>query len=341
MSDTLVCRDVGVAYGDVPAIQSLDLSVAPSETVAILGPSGSGKSTLLHAVAGFLDLQTGSINLNGTTVSRPGHTTPPERRPIGLVFQSYALWPHLDALDNVAYPIRRAGTAKSAAREEAARLLDIVGMEGLHHRMTDQLSGGQQQRVGLARALARHADLYLFDEPTAHLDSYIRTSVQNEIDRRRSDTGAAALYATHDASEALAIADRVVVLRDGKTAQLGTPQVVYERPVDVWTGSLTGSLDTVIGTAGEPGTVKVAGVAVPTQFGGDWPSGEVEALVRADWVHPGEGVEGEVAGVRFRGTHTDYEIETAAGKITSRVRGTPEFAPGQRSHWTITRLWIP
>lgn len=341
MSGVLVCDGITVSYGKVEAIASIDLDVAGGETVAILGPSGSGKSTLLHSIAGFLDVQTGSIVLNGVIVSSPGKTTPPESRSIGLVFQSYALWPHLDALDNVAYPMRRGGEAKKGARTAAARLLDLVGLEDLHHRKPDQLSGGQQQRVGLARALARRADLYLFDEPTAHLDSSIRSSVQAEIARLRSETGAAAVYATHDSSEALAIADRVVVLKAGRVAQSGAPQEIYERPADVWIGSLTGSADTVKGTAGEPGTVSVAGVLIPAQSGGDWPSGEVEALVRADWVHQGDGVAGEVTGVRFRGTHTDYEIETAAGTITSRVSGPPELANGHQGQWTITRLWIP
>jgi len=234
-------RDLAVVYDGEPVIRGVSLTVEHGEVLALLGPSGSGKSTLLHAVAGFLTPADGVIRIGGETVAGEGPAEPPERRELGVVFQNHALWPHLSALDTVAYPGRRRGEGRAEARAEALAILDRFGIaHQAGGRRPAELSGGEQQRVGLARALARRPSLYLFDEPTAHLDTHLRGLFLDQLVTRRQEQGAAALYATHDAEEALGLADRIALLRDGRLVQLGRPEEVYERPVDLFAARLTG-----------------------------------------------------------------------------------------------------
>lgn len=345
MSTILECQDVTVHYGAVAAVDGLHLTVSRGETVALLGPSGSGKSTAMYAIAGFTPVSKGRISLAGREMSSPRHTTPPEGRPVGLVFQNYALWPHMSAVQNVAYPLRRGGRSKADSLVEAAELLEKVGIGELAGRKPAELSGGQQQRVGLARALARSADLYLFDEPTAHLDSPVRGAVEEEIRRRRSELGAAAVYSTHDSSEALAVADRVAVLREGAIIQTGSPAEIYERPIDEWAARLTGPVATLRGevVGSGAGTVEVALGDTTTVAGANSPSvaGSVLLLVRPEWVTPGGPIRGIVDQVSFRGPHTDYVIETAFGTLVSRIEGSPRLAQGERTGWSIERGWVP
>jgi iron(III) transport system ATP-binding protein len=239
--DAVACAGLSVGYGR-PALAGLELRVAPGETVALLGESGSGKTTLLNAIAGFVSPLSGEIWLSGQLASGRGRLVPPERRRIGMVFQDHALWPHLSVLDTVAYPLRRTGAGRADARRAARAILDQMGLGPLAERRPGQLSGGEQQRVGLARALACAPALYLFDEPTAHLDASLRAQILDEVARRRAADGAAAIYATHDAAEALAIADRVAVLHSGRLAQTGPPAVVYAEPADLTVAALTGPM---------------------------------------------------------------------------------------------------
>lgn len=338
MDPVLECRSVSVDYGSVRAVQGVDLSVAEGETVAILGPSGAGKTTLVHAVAGFVPLAGGQILMNGTVVADRSGGLPPDKRRVGVVFQNYALWPHLDALDNVAYPLRRAGAKTIEARREAAALMERLGLGDLGSRRPAQLSGGQQQRVGLARALARRASLFLFDEPTAHLDAAVRTMVQTEIARVRRESGAAAIYSSHDAGEALAIADRVALLREGVLVQIGAPADVYERPVDEWAARLTGPV-AVLGGESDGSGVAVEDVTIRTP--GQTPtSGRVRVLVRPDWVSVDGPVPGVIEEVLFRGPHTDYRVRTGAGVLDVRVPGPPRMQAGDRGGWSIDRAWV-
>ena len=226
--------------------------MAPGETVALLGESGSGKTTLLNAIAGFVPPLAGEIWLAGELASGPGRSLPPERRRIGMVFQDHALWPHLSVLDTVAYPLRRAGASRAAARRDALAIVAQLNLGPLAGRRPGQLSGGEQQRVGLARALACHPAVYLFDEPTAHLDASLRAQILDEVARRRAADGAAAIYATHDAAEALAIAGQVAVLHSGAMAQAGPPAVVYAEPGDLTVARLTGPVS-VLGRPGPRG----------------------------------------------------------------------------------------
>lgn len=345
MSPYLSCRSISVDHGDLRAIDTLSLDVEDGETVAVLGPSGSGKSTLMYSIAGFIDLSEGTIEIGGETVSKPGESCAPEKRPVGLVFQSYALWPHLTAEETVAYPLRRAGMGRSASLKTAGRLLQILEIAHLAERKPAELSGGQQQRVGLARALAREAGLYLFDEPTAHLDASVREAVQAEIARRRAETGAAAIYSTHDSAEALALADRVAILRHGSVVQVGPPQVVYERPIDVWAARLTGPASVLEVTAVRSGEgkmeVAVGGTTVVAEADDAAAGPQVPLLVRPEWVEMEGPVPGKVLETWFRGSHTDYRLATPAGTLEARIPGPPRLGQGESAGWTLRRGWVP
>ena len=312
----LEIEDLVVEYGGTPALRGVTLSLRPGEVLALLGPSGSGKSTLLHAVAGFLVPRTGTVRLGGRTVTGDGRPLPPERRDLGVVFQNYALWPHLSALDTVAYPARRRGAGREAARSEALDLLERLGIDHLAHRRPAELSGGEQQRVGLARALARRPAVYLFDEPTAHLDTHVRGVFLEELVARRHDSGAAAVYATHDAEEALGVADRVALLHEGRLLQVGTPEQVYEEPVNLFAARLTGPAGLI-----------------------DAPDGGAQLLVRPGWARLGGPLEACLRAVWFRGPHTDYLASTSLGQLLIREAGPPRHDVGARVGWTLLRGW--
>lgn len=339
----LSCRALTLAYeAAAPVLSEVDLELVAGGVLALLGSSGSGKSTLLHAVAGFVTPVAGELWLGGVLASTPRRCLPPERRRVGVVFQNYALWPHLPVRDIVAYPMRRRGTPANAARAAALDLLERMGLADLADRRPARLSGGEQQRVGLARALAADPALFLFDEPTAHLDAHLRDVVLAEVARRRAEAGAAAVYATHEAAEALAIADRVAVLRGGRVAQTGTPGDVYRRPVDRTVARLTGPasvLDAVVLDRTARGLMLRLGercVAVPVTS----PPGPGRAIViRPDWACVGGPLPATVAAARFAGPHTDVHLDTAAGPVVVRESGPPRYAPGERVTWALREAW--
>jgi ABC-type Fe3+/spermidine/putrescine transport system ATPase subunit len=312
----LEVTDLVVTYGGTPALRGVTLSVAPGEVLALLGPSGSGKSTLLHAVAGFLVPSAGSVAVGGTVVAGNGRPLPPERRDLAVVFQNYALWPHLSALDTVAYPARRRGVGRARARTEARTILERLHVAHLADRRPAELSGGEQQRVGLARALARRPSVYLFDEPTAHLDTHVRGVFLEELAVRQRDSGAAAVYATHDAEEALGLADRVALLHEGRLVQVGTPQQVYDEPVDLFAARLTGPASVI-----------------------DAPDGGTKLLVRPGWARLGGPLQAEVRAVRFRGPHSDHLLDTPLGELLVREPGAPRHPAGARVGWTLVQSW--
>ncbi len=314
-ADPLRLRSLTVTYGATEALRDVDLGLAEGEVLALLGPSGSGKSTLLHAVAGFRAPTSGEVWLNGRCVASDDRWEPPERRDVAVVFQDYALWPHLSALDTVAYPVRRRGVGRDQARQEAMAYLERLHVGHLAARRPAELSGGEQQRVGLARALACQARLFLFDEPTAHLDTHVRDVFLDELDARRRASGAAALYATHAAEEALGLADRVALLDAGRVVQVGTPDDVYSRPVDRWAARLTGPAS-VLDEAGS------------------------QLLVRPGWARFGGNRHGLVRQIWFRGPHSDHLLKTPGGDVLVREPGPPQAQVGQRVEWSLQRSWV-
>jgi ABC-type Fe3+/spermidine/putrescine transport system ATPase subunit len=340
----LSCRSVCAAYGSSLVLDHLDLDAAPGETVALLGPSGSGKTTLLAAVAGFVPLSSGTIEIAGEPVSGPGLDVAPERRSVSMVFQNYALWPHLTALDTVAYPLRRSGADRATAATEAARLLERVGIGELAGRYPSELSGGQQQRVGLARALAKSPAVFLFDEPTAHLDAPLRSTLQEELIDRQRETGATALYASHDPSEALAVADRLVLIRDGRVVQQGAPHEIYESPADAWAARLSGTAAVVavplLDRRGDVGTVRIGDVDVAVAIGGEAPGPVVSLVVRPEWGALGGRLTGTIHRVRYAGSRTLALLDTPVGRVWIEVPRNAALRSGETVGWSLRRAWM-
>lgn len=229
-------RGVSKKYGDVTAVDDLDLRVEPGEFVTLLGPSGSGKTTTMMMVAGFEHPTSGSILIDDAPVNQ----LPPKSRNLGVVFQSYALFPHMTAGDNVEFPLRMRRMDRRERRRRAREALDRVGLSGLAERLPRQLSGGQQQRVALARALVFEPAALLLDEPMAALDRRLRETMQREIKEIQQALGISVIFVTHDQSEAMAMSDRIVVMRDGRIVQSGAPEEVYLHPQTDWIANFLG-----------------------------------------------------------------------------------------------------
>ena len=224
----------------VPALKAVSLDVAPGTFLVLLGPSGSGKTTLLRCLAGIERIDSGSISLSSRTVADGRAHVPPEQRDLSMVFQDYALWPHLTALDNVAFALRRRRLSRSECRSRAALMLSRVGLADFVRRYPNELSGGQQQRVALARALIADTGLILCDEPLSNLDADLRERMRVEISSLVREAGATTVYITHDQAEAFALADRIGVLEEGVLVQSGTPEEVYNHPATPFVARFTG-----------------------------------------------------------------------------------------------------
>jgi len=229
---------VGVTkrYGAVAAVDAIDLEVHPGEFLSLLGPSGCGKTTTLRLIAGFERPDEGEVRIGGSDVSR----VPPYKRDVNTVFQSYALFPHLSVLDNVAYGLKQRGLGRSERRTHATEMLELVRLAGFGDRKPRQLSGGQQQRVALARALVMHPRVLLLDEPLGALDLKVRKELQIELKRIQEEIGITFVYVTHDQEEALAMSNRVVVMNAGHIEQIGAPRQIYDRPATEWIASFIG-----------------------------------------------------------------------------------------------------
>jgi putative spermidine/putrescine transport system ATP-binding protein len=229
--------------GKQNAVNQLTLAVRNGEFLTILGPSGSGKTTILMMLAGFEHPTEGDIRLEGKSLRR----TPPFRRNIGLVFQNFALFPHKTVAENIAFPLRRRRLPKADIQGKIKSILKLVELEGFENRRPNQLSGGQQQRVALARALVFEPSLVLMDEPLGSLDRKLREQMQHELKRIHNNSGTTFVYVTHDQDEALAMSDRIVILKDGRLQQIGTPQAVYEQPKNLFVASFIGENNMLTG----------------------------------------------------------------------------------------------
>jgi spermidine/putrescine ABC transporter ATP-binding subunit len=223
-------------YGDFTAVDDLSLAVAAGEFVTLLGHSGSGKTTTLMALAGFVEADAGTIEINGRNII----DLPPERRDMGVVFQNYALFPHMNVFENVAFPLRMRKWSSVEINRAVKSVLEVVGLGPLLDRKISELSGGQQQRVALARALVFEPPVLLMDEPLGALDRSLRDQLQTEIKRIQQELGVTVIYVTHDQEEALALSDRIAVMAGGRICQLGTPEEIYERPKTAFVAGFVG-----------------------------------------------------------------------------------------------------
>jgi iron(III) transport system ATP-binding protein len=252
--------------GPVTVIDGIRFVVPEGQCYALLGPSGCGKTTTLRCVAGLETASSGRIEIAGTVVSDPDTDifVPVHERPIGMVFQSYAIWPHLDVFENVAYPlrVRRPRVPRAEIEERVADVLALVGMSAMARRPATQLSGGQQQRVALARALVRRPALLLLDEPLSNLDARLRVTMRNELAEMIARVGVTALYVTHDQAEAFALADRIAVMNGGHIVQEGTPREIYARPRASFIAEFLGAANLLSGRVAERGGNGVARVEI-------------------------------------------------------------------------------
>src|ERR1700737_2690684 len=232
-----------------PAVDDVSFTVAAGEIVALLGPSGCGKTTTLRCVAGLEHPTAGVIRIGGNVVSAPGEgvLVPPRQRNIGLVFPSYAVWPHMTVWQNVAYPLRQRRTTRAEIDRRTSEALELVGLIEYAHRPVVSLSGGQMQRVALARSVVYEPQLLLLDEPLSNLDANLRLRLRDDLRRIIKRTGVTALYVTHDQAEAVVLGDRIGVMRDGKLLQMAPPGEIYNRPADLFVASFTGASNLLAG----------------------------------------------------------------------------------------------
>lgn len=272
-------RSVGVAgvdkcFGDTVVLKSIDLEVGAGRSVALLGPSGCGKTTLLRLIAGLERPDAGTISVGETPVASGSTWVPPEKRNVGMVFQDWALFPHLTVAKNVAYGLDR--SERNGPRVTEA--LDMVGLAHLGDRMPDTLSGGQQQRVALARAIAPRPSVLLLDEPFSNLDTSLRVGVRTEVHALLVELGITAVFVTHDQTEAFVLGDDVAVMRDGRIEQIGTPREIYQAPVSEWIAGFVGDVNLLPGAAsGATASTALGELALTSPA-----NGEVRVLVRPE-----------------------------------------------------------
>ena len=319
-------------FGSTRAVDGIELEVEPGSVCALLGPSGCGKTTTLRLIAGLEQPDAGEITLGDRVLCGPNRFVPPEQRRIGMVFQDYALFPHLDVAGNVGY-----GLGRRPDRDRVAEVLELVGLGEDAGRPVHELSGGQQQRVALARALAPTPDLILLDEPFSNLDASLRDRLRQEVRDILKRAGVTALFVTHDQAEALSIAEQVAVMRDGVIEQVGTPEEVYSRPSSRWVAGFLGEIEVVPGEAAD-GRVHCELGSFSTDPEID---GLVDVVIRPESIAiglngPEDAPKAEVVARRFFGHDQLVELRLSSGRIIrSRRLGFPPWHEGDR-----VRAWL-
>ncbi|MFN3643087.1 MAG: ABC transporter ATP-binding protein [Gemmobacter sp.] len=312
--DHLVVEGLSKTFADHRALSSIDLRVRRGELVTLLGPSGCGKTTLLRCIAGFIAQDAGHIRLEGRALD----ASPPHKRNFGMVFQSYAVFPHLSVAENVAYGLRARGVAAGERAARVARALDRVQLGHLAARFPDALSGGQKQRVGIARALVIEPDLLLMDEPLSNLDAKLRVEMRQEIRLMQRELGITTLYVTHDQDEAMSISDRVAVMQGGVIQQIAAPEVVFDDPANAFVADFIGGCNWIEAeVAGDPPRLVIAGEAPLPLPAGTAVRGPVRAGLRAEDLAPAApdapGIAARVLVRSFLGPRTRLRVETAGG----------------------------
>ncbi len=329
-------RDLVMSYGETRAVDGLDLEIADGEMLVLLGPSGCGKTTTMRCVAGLETPVEGTIEIGGSRAfdSATGHAVAPNKRDVGMVFQSYAIWPHKTVFQNVAFPLRMKSVPRAEIAGRVEEMLALVGLEGFASRGASDLSGGQMQRVALARSLVMRPRVLLLDEPLSNLDAKLRERLRFELKEIQQSLRVTSIYVTHDQTEALALADRIAVMSAGRIAQLDVPQGLYERPASAFVADFMGYTNIwparVLESTEDGATVRlldedltVGSVASGWHTGAEVSVGlRPEAVMVADG-HPTSPAAntwaGEVAVASYLGTHIRYRVRLLAGPVLEVV----------------------
>ncbi|MEY9981499.1 putative spermidine/putrescine transport system ATP-binding protein [Bradyrhizobium yuanmingense] len=344
----IALQNLQKTYGGVAAVDDVSLSVSPGEFISLLGPSGSGKTTTLMMIAGFELPDSGRVLLDEKDITR----LPPHRRELGVIFQNYALFPHMTVAENVAYPLRMRRVAKAQVEERVRRVLDQVHLGALASRRPHQMSGGQQQRVAIARALVFDPPVLLLDEPLGALDKKLREHLRGEIKTLHREVGKTMVYVTHDQDEALAMSDRVAVMHEGRIRQVSAPQDLYRRPADLFVAGFVGEVNLVPVKLTSGSAYGPAGEKLPAAT---WPDADRDATlcVRPEHLHldtsvaaASHGIQGRIVGRTFVGDATIFEFRSNSGlQLTSKVlnisaESLPDTGVSCAASWAATDATI-
>ena len=325
MSKELIrLRDLCMAFDDELVLDHINLYINDSEFLTLLGPSGCGKTTTLRIIGGFTTPTSGDVTFDGERIN----DVPPHKRQINTVFQKYALFPHLDVFENIAFGLRIAKVPEDEIRQRVGEMLEVVSLKGFDRRRIDQLSGGQQQRVAIARALVNRPKVLLLDEPLGALDLRLRKDMQNELKRIQQQMGITFIYVTHDQEEALTMSDTVVVMDKGRIQQIGTPEDIYNEPKNAFVADFIGESNILNGTMVRDNVVKMYGKEFPCVDGGFEENEPVDVVIRPediDIVSADEGhLCGTVTSVTFKGVHYDTIVDFKGFKWLIQ---TTDFCP--------------
>ena len=335
MNETIISlKDVAVSYDGESVLSGFNLDIHDGEFVTLLGPSGCGKTTVLRTIGGFIKPDAGDVLFYGETIT----ALPPHRREVNTIFQKYALFPHLNVYDNIAFGMRLKGKSEREVKETVHKMLSMVNLTGYAHRGVGQLSGGQQQRVAMARALANEPKVLLLDEPLSALDLKLRKDMQVELKKLQQQTGITFVFVTHDQEEALSMSDRVVVMDGGVIQQIGSPTDIYNEPQNAFVADFIGESNILDGLMLEDYAVKFAGhrfQCLDKGFGSNTPVDVVIRpedidVVEADSTH----ITGEVTGVTFKGVH--YEIIVDVAGFKWMIQSTDYRGVGERIGLSLT-----
>ena len=322
-------KDVSKFFGEKVALDHINLNIKKGEFVTILGPSGGGKTTLLRLLAGFQTTSEGNIYISGEEITQ----TPPHKRPVNTVFQKYALFPHLNVYDNIAFGLKLKGMDKEVIKKKVKAALKMVSMSDYEYRDVNSLSGGQQQRVAIARAIVNEPEVLLLDEPLAALDLKMRKDMQMELKEMHKRLGITFVYVTHDQEEALTLSDTIVVMSEGKIQQIGSPTDIYNEPVNSFVADFIGESNILNGTMIQDQVVSFAGIQVPCVDKGFGCNAPVDVVLRPEdiYIFPvsdSAQITGEVTSCIFKGVH--YEMIVMANGYEFIVHDYHKFDPGSQ-----------
>ncbi len=338
MKNIIELKDIRVSFEGEVILDHFNLNIRDKEFVTLLGPSGCGKTTTLRTIAGFVQPEEGSVLFEGKDIIK----LPPHKRQVNTVFQRYALFPHYNVFDNIAFGLRISKTPEAEIKQRVEEMLELVNLKGFEKRNVTSLSGGQQQRVAIARALINNPKVLLLDEPLGALDLKLRKGMQNELKRIQRQMGITFIYVTHDQEEALTMSDTVVVMKDGLIQQIGTPEDIYNEPKNPFVADFIGESNIIAGTMLKDYLVRFEGVDFPCVDAGFGENKPVDVVVRPEDIEirkpEDEPLRGVVESVTFKGVH--YEMMVRSGSYLWKIHSITCCEPGDEIGMKIIPEYI-